>query len=65
MIESGAFHQELNRKHAADDAKARCPRARAKPGKEDVARPLRCYADGLRSPGLQQELLSLESRQLS
>ena len=59
----GAFHEELNRKYANEDLH--------REGKEQelarVSRKLRglydAIADGLRSPGLQNELLALEHQQ--
>lgn len=58
-----AFHEELNRKHAADDLK----RIGEEQELSRVTRKLRglydAIADGLRSPGLQQDLLALEHRQ--
>jgi site-specific DNA recombinase len=58
-----AFHHELNRKHAADDVK----RASDEQELARVTKTLRglynAIADGLRTPGLQQQLVALESRQ--
>ena len=59
----GAFHQELNRKHAADDAKRAADEQELGRVKKTSRGLYDAIADGLRSPGLQQELLSLESRQ--
>lgn len=60
-----AFHEELNRKHAADDLK----RIGEEQELSRVTRKLRglydAIADGLRSPGLRQDLLALEHRRLS